>query len=162
MDANLLFLHRVRQLALLVSSNEEIDLVDVAGRLRQLLFDKRSLVDVVNPGIELEFELETVVFGPGGPKEATLKLNRHDFCRHVVIRAHGHPFTVKDIVKYNANQKGGSHWDPTGKAEFEKLRFWETLVINGVAAPTRYLTDIGRSVVKALDPVVRAVEARAS
>lgn len=182
-DPDILFLRRVDQLALLIETNDEIDLLDIASRLRQLLFDKSSLADAVNNGVKLVFEVGT--FSPGwgpnddphwehvvyqalgdgidpltSPSGRSVKLTRDQFGQHAVAFSRGVKITVLDLVKYNANQVGGNHWSAISKAEFDKLRFVETLQIANISAARFELKAIGRVVLRSLDPLVSEVKSR--
>lgn len=182
-SSNILFLRRVRQLAQLVESDDELDLIDGASRLRQLLFDKSSLVDAVNRGTKLTFKVG--IFRPGwGPDDdphwrhvvyqslqdaidpqtsasgLSVELTRNQFGQHVVAFSRGVQITILDLVKYNANQVGGNHWATTPKAEYEKLRFVENVQINNISAARREIKAIGRVVVRSLEPLIIDVESR--
>ena len=172
-------------MAMLTESMDEIDLVDLASHLRQLLFDKRSLVDTVNDGVKLRFEVGT--FGPGwGPDDdphwekvvyqslqdgidpqsppysRSVTLTANQFGQHTIAFSQGEKITIKDMIRYNANRRGGRHWDPTSKQEYVKLQRLESLYVGGIAAPTRELKAIGRVVLRSLDPLITHVKTRVS
>jgi hypothetical protein len=165
-------------------SPDVIDLVDMASKLRQLLFDKHSLADAINDGRKLEFRVGTFPphMQPGndpfweyveyqaladGLDPATalsdrevLVLTRGQFGQHVIAFSGGQTITVKDVVKYNANALGGSHFDPTPKPDFAKLAKLKALSIGGYPAASRDLRAITRVALKGLTPLIQLAQSR--
>lgn len=178
-------MRRVSQMRILTESLDEIDLADLAGHIRQIAFDKRALIDAVNDGIKIEFVVGVFppfmtpegdphwdkvayqglgdaidpIVSPFGLSET---LTRNQFGQHVVAFSRGEKITIKDIVKYNANLRGGIHWSPDSKGEYHKLRVLESLYLGGIAAPVRDLKAIGRVTLRGLDPLIDRVRSRVS
>ena len=108
MIPNRLFLERCDQMAILLESHKQIELLDLSAILRQLLFDKKSLVDTVNTeSIKLEFRVGS--WGEPPPIKLTmdslqdgldpesdpanievLTLSRDEFAKYPVTYYEGH------------------------------------------------------------------------
>lgn len=185
MNPDLLFLHRIDQIRILSESNKETELVDLAGRLRQVFFDKKSLVESVNRGLKLTFDVGDFPKG-WGPNDdphwdkvvyqslqdgidphtshqpITKTLTQNQFGQHVIAFVSGTKITVKDIVRYNANVKGGIHFDPILKPEYQKFATLESLHLGGIASSTRELKAITRVTLRGLEPLVKSVASRAT
>lgn len=167
-------------MALLLKSNEEIELLDLSGILLQLLLDKKSVVDTVNINrLKLEFHVGTwripphprTIFQtledgidpetsrPGGP---TMKLSRAKFLNHPVTYVEGgHYILVKDVIKYAANVAGGKHHDPKPRPEYYIIDALSQRVTGfGMPLGIHQLKSIARVTLRSFQPLVEDVEKR--
>jgi hypothetical protein len=124
------------------------------------LFDKNSLVDTVNNGHNLVFEvgdfrvppkldplfqatqyqsLQDGIDPDTSVKDIRIPLTRGQFGQHVIAYALGQPITVKAMVKYNANKLGGNHYDPRSSPDFAALEALKNLNVGGLPASSRSL-----------------------
>ena len=177
LDAKQLFLARCNQIESIVDSPHEIDVLDLSGKLRQLLADRHSLLSAANTiKIPLEFwvndmeweKFEAFGFQFGimpdgldpyisGSREPTaIKLNLQQFLAHPVIFYFGQKLTVLDVIKYAANSAGGVHHDPTPRSEYRSLaELHRDLSINGLPGSTQILRSIAKVTLRSLDPLIR-------
>ena len=74
-----------------------------------------------------------------------------------------HVLTVYDLVEYAANAAGGTHYDPTPKADKPKRTVVDDLNnyvrLNGFQAALHALMSIGEVVVVGLEPLAQAIKA---
>ena len=109
MDPNRLFIARCEQMSKLLQSDNEVELLDLSGVVRQLLFDKHSLVDTVNTNkIKLRWRVRGLGNTPPGLPVAAIhsmqdgldpdtappfgeifELTPNQFLQHVVLRLEG-------------------------------------------------------------------------
>ena len=140
-----LFLQRCEQLALILASKKEIDLLDTSRLLRQLIADKHSLMDAANSNrLKIMFRVSIasasgwavgvghVMSGsmidpqviPGGDEYA-IPLPKDKFLQHEIGRIYDGaaetPITVKDLICYAAHKAGGVHYDAKPKSEYDAL-----------------------------------------
>jgi hypothetical protein len=177
MDAYPLFLRRCAQVATLLESHDEGDLLDLSKHLRQLLCDRHSLVETVNRGrgrIPLEFHtgafsvrpdkihptvlsledgIDPQTRRPGAP---SVVLTHKQFLRHVVLWTPQQSLTVKDVILHAAVVAGGVHHDPYDKGLLVRL---STITIGGLPIGIRMLKAIARVTLRGLDPLIKKIEA---
>src|SRR5258706_12455523 len=82
MDPEPLFPRRCEQIAELMQSRDEIDLLDVAGLLRQVIMDKHSLLDTANKNrIKPKFHVGVSRYADNDPYEKStfLKFRQYKF-----------------------------------------------------------------------------------
>jgi hypothetical protein len=180
MDLNRLFLRRCDQVAELMASADEGDLVDLAGRLRQLLFDgNASLVDKINPNkIPLQFVVGTFRFPPepnstlslqdgfdpetASPGKPSRTVSREEFSTYPVIYLGLQPITVREVVRYAALVAGGVHHDDKPRDEFKQIvDAAKRLHIGGLPFGIRDLMAIARVTIKGLQPLIEDVRRKA-
>lgn len=178
-----LFLERCRQVREAEHSHQEIDTLDLAGRLRQLVLDKHCLVAVVNKNkIKLRFEVGQFRAMPpdleahavfrsledgldpetsARPMQPRLKLNIDDFLSHHVMTISGNKLAVKHVIRFASHVGGSIHYDPMPDAEYEGLyNVSKNLFIGGMPAGTRILKAITRVTLKGLADLIEDVERR--
>lgn len=182
MDAERLLLARCKQLAVLVQSNDEVELLDMASLIRQLLFDQHSLTDSVNKGrnkVNLMFHVGDFSYPPDQyvtlmsledgidphtrrPGSPSLSLSRKRFQNHVIAHGAGQQLTIMEAIKFAANVAGGRHHDPYPK---DKDKIIASLSkqhrIGGLPFGVRLQKAIARVVLRALDPLIQDVQSRA-
>lgn len=179
MKAELLFLHRYKQMSLLTGSLDEVDLLDLSQRLYQMIVDKHSLMDTANTrriplrfrataqppppawildmsafvSVEDSVDPDVVV---GKPMAAYVReMTRDEFLALQVVWIEGKPLTVKHIIGYARNVAGGGHHDPTTQyGEYRALgEQREKIRFGGLPQGVRQLRAIGRIVVRGLLPL---------
>jgi hypothetical protein len=182
MDARQLIVERCEQMRQMLASAKEIDCLDIAGNLRQLLADQHRLIDTANvnkvpirfrsnklredpPGLpipsfrSIEDGLDPDTAAPihGAPYDMTID----QFLGQTILVIGGKPYSVKDVIKFAANVAGAIHHDPKAKPEFEaQKRYSELFRIGGFPAGIRQLRAIARITLKALQPLLADIAAR--
>lgn len=179
MDSEWLFLKRVDQIALLSqgSAPDRLQLLDLGGLLRQVLFDHKALVDTVNRNkVPLRFEvLENVPLGPqdslsfvvgvdqisGAPANRVALLTKNQFGQHVVAHFGGSAVTIRDIVRFSANVAGGVHFDPEPRPEYGPAKWlYESILADDVPMLLYALPAIARAALRGLQPLYDDVQKR--
>jgi hypothetical protein len=182
MDPEPLFLRRCEQMAALVQSNDEVDLLDVARLLRQILMDKHSLLDAANKSrVKIKFHvgvssydvpdphekatfwmildgLDPEIRRPGAP---SAHLTHNQFLQHVVINDHGTKITIKDVIDNAAHVSGGVHYDPRLK-NTPIAHVNRKVSVLGFPVDVTYLKGIAKVALKAMQPVIDNVQKRQS
>jgi hypothetical protein len=176
-----LFLRRHEQIAVLSLSESEGDFLDLAARIRQMLFDSTSLVDTVNTNkIRLEFLVGVKTkFPPGVPQPhihmlgraidpvgtpivGRSTLTRAQFGQHVIGKIDRQVVTVKTVVTFMANVEGGVHHDPRPtKLEHKAAKLLsEAVSMNGMSLLLTQIRPIATVTLRALQPLVEDVQKR--
>ena len=177
-----LFLRRCEQAAVLMQSNDEAELLDLAGLLRQLLMDKYSLMDTANAScVKPKFHVGvsryagndqfadktfwTILDGLDpeirAPDAPSAHLTRDAFLKHVVINDHGKSITIKDIIEHAANVSGGVHHDPRPKNS-PVSNVNRKVVVYGIPIDVYYIKGIAKVTLRALQPIIDDVQKRQS
>jgi hypothetical protein len=168
-----LFVRTIEDLKMKVESTDLYEILNISALLRKLFLDDYPLVNKVNSEYKLKiiyhiglpsafilsngqnknwflldgFDPET---GRPGRENSFVSIDR--LLSATVIRVNSNNYSVKDIIKYEANIKGGVH---SGKVQNEKEQTLEDIKcffnISG-GQPSRYqLQAIGRVVLKGLN-----------
>jgi len=177
MDANNLFLARCAQVEELGKSHQEIDLLDLAARLRQLLLDDDPLVHQANRThqlkltfhvgqfrsepdryvaiLSLEDGLDPDTRPPGSPSKA---INLDGFLGHKVLYVRGHWYSVRDIIKHASDAAGGVHRTDNPRDQHKMIAGYSAgFGIGGLPAAIRQLKAIARVTLKGLRPLIDAI-----
>lgn len=179
MDAKRVFVHKYEKLRELLKVGPEVHLLDIAAILRHFLVDKQTLVDIVNQdhALTIRFKVfgsasesaqapmpgakSTFVFsGTTWPPFAPLKeLKRDDFLDFDMIYLDGLKFTVRDIVKFCANQLGGVHFERNSSDPDDIiLRKLDAIFqIGGASTALSALQLIGKITIQALEELYNRV-----
>lgn len=178
-----LFLHKLDELEARIVSNDPYVVLGASGLIRSLLLDKNRLVDQVNKhyDIEISFVLQVpenerpasdsdftpTASGVGdtinpecplSPGMVHERVSRDVFLNKTVLTFEGREFSIKDVIKYEAEAMGAIHLESPIK---EKHR-----VIHGIAhffqygderGTLRQLVAIARNVVLALTPLKKCI-----
>lgn len=187
MDPDKLFLERCERIELLMESNEEIDVLDLSGVLRQLLFDQKSLVDTVNRNkVSIKFRVSawpelmqklTALTGGKMPLFAShgnmldpevdpqnskvVTLSRAEFGNYPVTFWGGKAVTIKDVIKYGANVAGSIHHDPQPKPEYHVTQaLSQKINMLGLPIALYHLKAISAITLRALAPLIEDVRSR--
>ena len=163
---------------MLRNSEKEIDVLDTAKILRQMLMDGQSLMDIVNTDqIDIRFTVgknsEELMKLPGtimmyselsgamNIPEYRLSLKKQRFLNHIIFYSDKGKVMVKDIIMNSAIAGGGVHFATKPKPEHART---QSLLagINGWGLPmeTHYLREISNVTVTALQPLIEVVEKR--
>lgn len=182
MKPSSLFLQRCEQIALLLESGREIELLDVAARLRQLFLDSHPLAVTVNTNhLKLHFQVgefpphihpnanDLVLFSledavdpeTQDPSRPRLKLSFKRFLAHPVMTIRGQLIPIKHLIRHLANVSGGVHHDPSSDEQYLALvAFSQWLRVGGLPFGTRIMRAIGRVSLRGLQPLIDDVKAR--
>lgn len=182
MEAEPLFLRRCEQIAAILQSDDEADLLTLAVYLRQMLLDRNRLQDTANKGrVRYNFHVGVSRYlrndpAPGRsfwsildeldpelgiPGMQTAHLSRDKFLKHVVHSSYGKQITIRDIVHHAANVLGGAHHDP--RPEITPIGLINGKVrVKGQEIAIYYLKGIAKVVLRALQPVIDDVRRRQS
>jgi len=182
MDPEPLFLKRCEQMAALMQSNDEVDLLDVARLVRQILMDKHSLLDTANKSrIKIRFHVGVSSFDMPDPHEKatfwmildgldpeirhpgapSAHLTANQFLQHVVINDHGTRITIKDVIDNAAHISGGVHHDPRPK-NTPMTHVNRKVSVRGFPVDVAYLKGIAKVTLRAMQPVIDDVQTRQS
>lgn len=187
MDTDQLFLARCRQVVSLHVSHNQVDLVDLAARLRQLLYDHpRSLVHTVNAGrdkIKLVFRVGDFQPLPSGlpvpivrlsadgidpdssrPGKTVLTLSLANFLNHAAMSIHAETITIKEIIELARSVEGGVHYNPSPnrKNQARMAELNRIIHLAGIPSVLHSLRPIARVTLRGLDPLIAKVEARSA
>jgi hypothetical protein len=178
MDAKTLFLERCKQVEILMQSHKEIDLLDLAAGLRQLILDGDSLIHQVNRDhrvrlafvvgefrspvdayvtiASLEDGLNPDTRPPGSPSK---EVNLNGFIGHVVLYLNGHGHSVRDIIKHASDAAGGVHRSDNPREQHKKIAEYSAgFGIGGLLAAIRQLQAIARVTIKGLRPLIEMLQ----
>lgn len=181
------FLDVLDDLRLKCNSKSNYNYVKAAGLLRQLLLDEIPLIALINKDYKEKLVFEVVKSYPSGPlnslgsdglvyetlievrfvnpsaSQNTDKLNRDEFLKHVIFTYLGQDVTVKDILKLNANKKGGVHLDNRPKQSMEEVNVeFANSTVNytgDITGGAHAVHDIGKITLKALEKLEGRVKA---
>lgn len=180
MDADKLFLGRCNQLRTLMESHDELELLDLASVLRQLLVDDHPLIHKANASHKLKLSFHVGTFREANPGQFPGSLSLEDgldpdtrppgspskqvdfggLLKHPVLVLNGKAHTVQDVIQFAANVAGGIHHTSNPK-ERQKLiaEYSANFGIGGLPAGIRQLKAIARVVLKGCAPLISAIEA---
>lgn len=181
-----LFLQRCRQIEQLCSSEREIDFLDLAARLRQILLDQSPLIHAVNTyGIKIRFrvvllrpiweelpfierkDLSFYSLEDGidpelpniSPSAEIMELKLDGFLSHVICYTATEDITIGQAVKFAANVAGGIHHSPRPKPEHEtQANLSGVWNVGGLPFGIRQIRAIGRVTLRGVAPLIAAVE----
>jgi hypothetical protein len=175
-----LFLNTLRELETKIVSQTDYDILNASNLIRRLfLADSPALIHQVNKNYKLPLRFEVAespplpagipppafysvqdAFDPStAPPNRTHKVIKLDeFLAFPLGTAAQKPYTVRDVILFNANVMGGSHAG-TARTDLEKAlaQIGNALRLGGREAPLRQLQPIGRVVLKALEPLKQEV-----
>jgi hypothetical protein len=178
--AEKLFLDTLRDLEAKIVSQTDYDILNASNLIRRLfLADSPALVHQVNKNYRLGFRFQVAEsrgtpkgvppptfysvqdgFDPDtAPPDAPRKLIKLDeFLGFPLGTVAQKPYTVRDVILFNANVMGASHAG-TARTDLEKAlaQIGNALRVGGREAPLRQLQPIGRVILKALKPLREAV-----
>jgi len=177
MDIDELFLERCRQIEVLMSSNNEIDLLDLAAVLRQLFLDDHPLVHKANEKERLKLRFRVGQFRnepdeytlvqsledgvdpetrpPGSPSK---EVNFDGFINHKVLFVKGQRHSIRDVIKHASDVAGGVHRSDPKERQRLIAEFSAVFGIGGLPGAIRQLQAIGRVALRGLRPLIVAIE----
>lgn len=176
-----LFLSTLHDLSSRIAGHDEYNILGASALIRKLLIDDFPLVDQVNRKYQLKLKFEISESNPSipgvpepsfwsvqdgldpetsRPGKPRKQVSRDQLFATVLAIVDGKPYSLRDIVLFEANVMGGVH---AGSPKEEKERVLQTinctLAIGGHRASLRQLQAIGRVVLRGLEPLRSAIEA---
>lgn len=181
MKQDAMFLWLCDQMAGLLRSQNEFEVLGLARILRQFLCDSPSLIDIVNVN-KLRIRYCVVPFDPTALRDIMpdvvlhfSSIQSHGFARetklvskdvlraHYVLMATGQTIKVIDLILYCANIAGAVHFHPNPTNDKDKaLQNVEQLFIGGMSSPAAILKDLANVVLVGLKPLMLEVGNRIS
>ena len=163
------------------SENRLYHQLNMARLVRQLLIDGNGLFNLVNSYHRLPIRFVIPTCGPTPenvegipslyegntpdlaqfPEEYYLHPHKLDgFLAYSPMLLAGRSFSVREIVKYVANEFGGVHLSPYLKGEDDQLlaRFNDTLNVGGDGVVLNRIEEIARITVRGLDPLFQKIQ----
>jgi hypothetical protein len=178
-NIEVLFLDTLRDLAARAVASDEYTILGASALIRKLLIDGSPLVNQVNrnyrlklifeisesqpsvPGVpepnvwSVQDGLDPETSRPGKPRKT---VNRDQLLATVLGIVDGKPYSLREIVLFEANVMGGVHaGSPNEEKEMVLEAVNSTLAIGGTRASLRQLQAISRVVLKGLEPLRVAV-----
>lgn len=176
-----LFLHTLADLDARSKSKNEYDLLLASALIRKLLLDSPSLFERANREIKLKPQFEIIdwnttgfkneknrIFSASGiglspdlspPIFPVDKVGRDVFLQKELIFYKGSSFTVKDVIKFEANFMGGVHFDaPIDEKEVKMKECCDAYKMQGFRPTLIEIKGLIRVVLKALNPLKELVE----
>jgi hypothetical protein len=176
MDAKDLFLYRCEQLAAKSKSGKEIDALDCAAILRQLLLDHLLIKANFDYRLKREFEVGEFTLKPdkftailaledgfdpetARPGKPQKKVNLEGLLKHPVLYLYGQPLSVRDVIKLGADTLGGVHLTPNREKQQKLLADYAAKIsIGGLPGAVRQIAAISRVVLRGMKPLVEKIQ----
>ena len=177
-----LFLDTLKDLEERIVAEDPYKILGASALVRRLLLDDQPLIHQVNRAhrLNLSFECTKRREMPVGIAEPTLWATQDGFdaatappfltrqtvtldqlfaC--VLLTVNGHPFTLREVVLFEANVMGAVH-EGTPRQEKERAlaEINNYFAIGGYRASLRQLCAIGRVVLRGLAPLRAAIETK--
>lgn len=180
MDSTYLFCRTYDDLSSRITSQDPYEVLRASALIRKLFIDDNPLVDQVNRlhKIKLSFEIgeidtpyhrEVMKDKPlfwslqdgldpstklvtGG----TATLNRDKFFSTVVLIANGKEYTIRELIKFEANVMGGVHAGQVKTDQEKALASIAGLYMGNARATLRQLLAVSRVILTALSPLRQA------
>ena len=180
-----LFLKRLDDLEKASKSKDMYEILDLSRILRQLLLDGTPLIDQINREYKLKILFRITDCNPlegcgkGFPKPKValaavglgldpdtdslnrkiIEIDKNAFLKRIILIRWGKEFTIRDIIKFEANAMGAIHLDKPNKeiegvADIGGL----TVRINDLRISSVQLVVISKVVLKALKPLLKEVQ----
>ena len=100
------------------------------------------------------YRLRETDVGAVRPHVLALRVRRDAFLKRPLLHAHGHTFSVKDVISNVANQAGGVHFN---RAANQREKVYESVAyhtyIEGVPLGLYMMLPLGRAVIRSLEPL---------
>lgn len=174
-----LFIRTLDELEECIASNDDYTVLRASALIRKLFLDDYPLVDHVNRPHRLKIEFEVVdtdqlldMFKVPGmpafeflgiqdaldpesiPNPPRKRVKRDVFFQTKVQVSKGNTFTIREIIKHQANIRGGVHaGKPKNDSEKILSEIDDTIKIFALPPGLRQLKAIGRIVLRALQPL---------
>lgn len=135
-----LFINIINDLEQRVKDNTPYDLVKAAGLIRQLFIDNGCLFHELNKKYRLKVKFKIADTPTPSPNTITLlPLCPNQFYNTIEVKLEKllskevfsnmiYNYTVRDVIKYAANKRGGVHLD---QYKTEKEKYYNKLIENG-------------------------------
>ena len=162
-----IFLNRYDQMQILCLGKGHLDMIDLSAKIRQMMFDKHSLVETVNknkiPTIftvsrmtelptQVDYQILRLIDPIGKDTKNHVELTRNQFGQHVVGRVKDTKITIKDVISYGANVAGGVHHNsnPTKMEHRAAKTLADFVSINGMPLLIEQIHSIGTATLRGL------------
>lgn len=175
-----LFLDTLADLERRIASQDEYEILGSSALIRKLLLDEHPLVDQVNRQyrIKLLFDVTAPRKLPAGLPEPMfssvqdgidpdtappflrrITVSRDQLLAYVLLTINGQPYTLKDIVLFEAHVMGAVHaGSPKEEKEKVLVEISDKFRFGGHRASLRQLQAVGRVASRGLKPLRDAVE----
>lgn len=179
------FLNVLEDLRQKCVSNSNYDLIKAAGLSRQLLIDAPPLIDYINKEYreQVQFKvnrrstqiptfrgpngkplIHVMSFGFVNPPESNQfieYLNKDQFLKYKVLDFHGYEITLHELLRLNANKKGGVHLDSSlnGKESIVNMANSAFSFSKDVSGGSYSISEMGKIVLNALSVLEEKVRA---
>jgi len=180
------FINVLDDLRLKCDSISNYNYIKSAGLLRQLLIDENPLVDIINREYreKITFEVrrvlpnsqEKIIANDGTPLIVmasmhlilpsnndfdTEFINKDKFLKFVVFEIEGHKVNILQILKLNANVKGGVHFEKQKTLTFDEYlleRANSTFnMVGNITGGAYAIHEVGKVTLKALEKLEKRV-----
>jgi hypothetical protein len=180
-EAEYHFCRRYEELSVLVESKDAFNILKISANLRLLLLNGlmqkanrnqklniiftivsldpellKEFLDLLHPDSIRVFSFQDILYPKLFPNLKTKKVKLKEFLSTHLGLASKTELTVKDIIKYEANVKGGVHLGSPRK-DVEKEIDQEIFYVGGLRFTLRQLTSIARVTLEALKPLFIAL-----
>jgi hypothetical protein len=179
-DPKHIFKYKYEKLRDLLAGGPEVQLIDIAAILRHFLLDEQTLFEVVNQEYRLKIFFKvfrsayetaqafpmpgaksTFIFsGTTWPPFAPLKEIKKDvFLNFDIIYFDGTRFTVRQIIKFCANQLGGVHFERSSSDPDDIIlrKLNNAFQIGGASSALASLRLIGKITIQGLEELYNQV-----
>jgi hypothetical protein len=181
-----LLLRTLEDIETRVKSHDPYEVLGLSALIRKLFLDDNPLIDQVNRMYRQKIKF--VISDPNSPytqlvlsmkpsfysvqdgldpetaltNKAKIEVNRDQFFGTMVLMIEGKPYSVREVILFEANVMGGIHAGAPKTDKERALAEINNLYVGGdTRAATRQLQGISRVVIKALQPLREAIHAAA-
>ena len=178
-----LFLRTIQDMESRIKAPDAYEVLGLSGLIRRLFLDDNPLVDQVNRVYRQKIKF--VITDPNSqytqivlstkpsfysvqdgldpdtalPNKVKIEVNRDQFFGTMVLMIEGKPYSIREVVLFEANIMGWIHAGAPKTDKERALAEINNLYIGGsTRAATRQLQAIGRIIIKALQPLREAVQ----
>jgi len=157
MNGEQLLIARMDDLRLRLASTEYYDLLRVAQILRQLMIDGDPLLEQVSRsrGLRCEFLPPPMSIDSVTPLQRRVRLDQ--ILKFSLRRIGNQDCTVRSLIKYFANSRGGVHFGPPKGPAEEAIHNWLQQDENASKAASMDLREVGLLVLEGSRPLRYAV-----
>jgi hypothetical protein len=171
------FCWRIDELCKLLKSDNPLDKLKISATLRLLLLEDlthqanrrfklsiRFTTVYSNPPLNPQIDLWSILDDlypffppPRTPELHSIELDLRRFLGKPVMKIKGREITVKDIIKFEANVRGGVHVRKANKSDKEQLMDEKLVEVVDERVTLHQLRTIGLVVLDALTPLYEAL-----
>lgn len=178
-DRETFYLRTIEDLERRIEDSDPYEILLASGLIRKLLLDEDSLVDQVNKKykVKLSFKVGISMFHPStlrnsqfysiqdsldpdglGANKPSKMLKREQFLKTTVLYSNNQEYSIKDIIRFEANISGGVHaGTPKNKKDEILKEINQIFSLGGYQASLRQLKAIGHVILKSLAPLTEKI-----